>query len=161
MRHSVNCFSLIIIYLFLSVTSVHAHDAKKEKRVRQISPLQFGTFTVGRGDGNIIVDARNGGCTASGSIVMIGAQCDHAEFEIIGKPGRRVMISLPHDSVLENESQRGRMRMKKMTVWPEDFLTLDANGKARVAVGATLKANSNERSGSYSGLFSVDVRYVD
>lgn len=133
---------------------------RQEIRVRQLQPIEFGSFSS-EGSGGGITIGPNGGRRVQGNISTVGfGGTGAAEFEILGHPDEMVIIYLPDRVNLSKNSGSADVVITNLTIAPEGTITLDQQGRARVKVGGTLMVPGNMSPGSYNGMFDLDVRYL-
>ena len=145
-----------------SVSGKFPHSIPRRTiRLREVSPLQFGTFTIGKGGGSLTIDPRTGSRTASGNVAPLGGGYDRGLFEISGEPGGSFSILMPNEMPMLNRSGRpGILAMRKLASHPPESGMLGPDGKASVGVGAMLQTVGGKASaGEYTGVFPITIIY--
>lgn len=138
--------------------SAVATPQRKNLTVRQLSAIEFGAFSV-EGPGTITV-APSGARIAGGRAALVySGVTGAAEFEVTGEPGEQIFVMLPV-SVNLSRGNGGSAEISNLTMFPTDPVMLDGRGVARIKVGGTLRVGAQMASGSYSGMFDLDVRYA-
>lgn len=137
-----------------------APPKRRDITVRQLTPMEFGTFASGPGGGNLTISP-SGARLPGGNISVLSMEAaGAADFEVTGQAEEIVTIYLPERVILGGNGGNGDTVIINLTSAPADTLTLDAQGRGRVKVGGTLRIPGNIAPGSYSGNFDIDVRYL-
>jgi hypothetical protein len=142
------------------VPSALSQQPRQPLRVRQVTPLQFGSFVAGAGSGSLRIDPHSGSRSSTGGITGFGGGYGRAVFEITGEPGASFTVLLPREmSLVSHTQQPGVLAMRELVSDPEDKATLGPDGKASIAVGGVLQPAGRMTKGDYSGLFPITVFY--
>jgi len=148
----------ILAFSALSFPAFSADAPQQEITSRILMPLEFGEFTSDR-SGSVTIDPRSGACRPSG-VVMMKARCSFATVEIRGEPGDMVVVEMQPEASLQNSEKGGQMMVNNFTMNRENPITLGADGREIIQVGATLNTGSKQSSGRFLGGFNVMVNRI-
>lgn len=154
-----NPIAKVPLVVFVATVGIQHSWAEGEVSLPEItimpmSTLSFGTFSVERGVGSVVVDARSGSCTPKAGVVMLKNLCERGQFEIRGQPEAQILVELlPGDAAVGAQ-------LKNLTLYPSGILKLGLDGKARVQVGGEFFAQSSQRSDTIDTQYMVSVNYL-
>ncbi len=144
----------------------HLPEARLE--VRRVQGVAFGGFTVGKGGGAIIIRAEGGAHEQQGQVTFLDARYHPALYEVRGTPGMEFSIVLPEEVRLARhargaggDSGEVEVTLRKLESSPSGRGSIGQDGTARITVGGMLVLPARPPSGSYDGLFDIDVRKVE
>lgn len=131
----------------------------KTLKIETIQDLKFGRV-VGdsQHSGTVVIHADTGSKTVS-RLYDAGGFHSRAEFEIIGKPNKKFIVTLPNKVRLPISTDK-RPKIGRFTIFPSSTGRFGPNGKAKVFVGATLKLGPTDRGGEGSGTVPIYVDYI-
>jgi uncharacterized protein DUF4402 len=131
----------------------------KSLMIKTIQELKFGRV-VGdsRHGGDVVIHADTGSKTVN-RLYDAGGFHSRAEFEIMGKPEKKFVVTLPSKIELPNITTT-KPRVESFTVFPSSTGTFGPDGKARLFIGATLKVGPTQQGGEGSGPVPIYVDYV-
>ena len=145
-------FKYLIIILIILTTHSYAYADKIDIAATQ--SLSFGSFVAG-GGGNIVISplgVRTNTCTTT---LLSSDPGTPAQFFVTSKSkNKRYSITFP--SAINLTGPGASMRLNQFTSSPTSGNTGAKKGQA-FAVGGTLRVNSNQTPGNYSGSFVVTV----
>ncbi|SDH79352.1 DUF4402 domain-containing protein [Roseospirillum parvum] len=125
--------------------------------------LSFGTIIPhGTGTGFVTVEpGMIGPRTGDQHVTLVndGTRTGAGKFHISGVPGRQFFIDLP-DSATINSGEDESMNVDMFVSSPPEDLVIPMDGSGYTLwVGGRLEVAPNQASGSYSGTYTVTVRY--
>jgi hypothetical protein len=144
-------FKYSVITLIVLIT--HNYAAANNISITTTQSLSFGSFVAG-GGGNIVISPL-GVRTNTGTTTLLSSDPGApAQFFVTSKAkNKRYNITFP--SAINLTGPGASMRLNQFTSSPTRGNT-GTNGQA-FSVGGTLRVNSNQTPGSYSGSFVVTV----
>ena len=146
----------------LAVTSTHSGKlpssmatsfGEVQLLLRETTPINFGSFTMAS-NGSLVVDARSGSCQARGGAVSIKQTCTRGIVEVHGAPGEQVTLLLPSEITLHG-APNSNVQMSDFTMDHDNPITIGADGRTVVGVGATLRGFGAVTSGQFTGQFPM------
>ncbi len=161
---------LIAILIFCSpVTQLMAQPEAPPRPVEIITVQNLGFGTVILGDGDVIISSDGSSRTTTGNVFTIGADFNHALFDIYANPGTiiRLDINGGNDFLLEHTQSSATFTcelsdadLHNSTVAHNDIFTMPLGyNSVEMSLGGTLKLTSSNPSGSYFGTYYVGVIY--
>lgn len=137
----------------------HHFCGHKSLDVKTIQDLKFGKVVGDSQHGGTVVIHADTGSKTVNQLYDAGGFHSRAEFEIIGKPEKKFVISLLPQIVLPSNVIT-KPSVESFTVFPSSMGTFGPDGKARVYIGATLKLGPIQQGGEGSGSVPLYVDYV-
>jgi hypothetical protein len=131
--------------------------------LQPVLDLRFGRFYRPSGNGSLTITP-NGTVTGNGSLsqeVTTPQEVNGrgpASFIVRGDASRVFRVSLPSRIDITNGTATMRVTNFTSNV-PARGITLNANGRFDLSIGARLQAFANQAPGAYSGRFPVTVTY--
>lgn len=122
--------------------------------VTPVGDLSFGVFSVERGGGSVLVDARSGDCRPLAGALMLKNLCQRGQFEIHGQPEAQVMVEV----MPANASSQ--VELKNLSLYPGGIVRLGVDGKARLHVGGELYTGRADAMTSVNLHYMVNVSYL-
>jgi Domain of unknown function (DUF4402) len=131
--------------------------------------LEFGTMLSGPTAGTVVVPP-SGARTKTGGVILVGAGFNAARFAGYGRFNQNVGISINANVLTLNRVGGGAtMRVDTwvigstptapITTAPRTFRIASSNGIFNFPLGATLRVGANQRSGTYTGTFTITLNY--
>ena len=96
----------------------------------------------------------NGQRKVSAGSILLG-DGEGAEFIVKGPKHASISISFGSNSTLQGSGQS--MGFGEFSVQPNTVLTLGGNGTRKFKVGGSLKINSHQKGGAYTGTYLVTI----
>ena len=137
--------------------------------MREAQALCFGVLSPHESNAGSIKVTANGRATLTHVITANNTATTGAKFDISGGAGSRVQFTIPRSTVtLDNGSGQSLSMTFDHVVQGTNntnsvlpfAITLDSNGKASVALGATLTVPSGQARGTYTGHYDVVVAHL-
>ncbi len=123
------------------------------------SDLAFGTIISSVTNSGTVVVEPGSNRSSTGGPVLSGGTVSAAQFVINGQGNSVVTITLPSASVTIRSAASDAMTVDEFVSDGGDNPTLNASGNKVVSVGAKLHVGASQKSGSYTGTFSVTFAY--
>ena len=131
--------------------------------------LEFGTMLAGSTAGTVVVPP-SGARTSTGGVILVGTGFQPARFAGYGRQNQNVRVSINANVLTLNRVGGGAtMRVDTwvigstptapITTAPRTFRIASANGIFNFPLGATLRVGANQRSGTYTGTFTLTLNY--
>lgn len=125
--------------------------------VAQTRTLNFGGIEMAGGNSVVTVNAATGERTFTSGVKLVSSRPGASgEFSVTGQPNTTVTVTLPGSITLTGPG--AAMTVKNFTSSPTTA-TLDATGKLTLKTGASLSVGAAQKSGTYSGTYSLTVSY--
>lgn len=143
-----------------TVTATASANVIQPIEIAKITDLAFGNIASGTADGAVIIGV-DGTRTSSGGVSLIdaGSVSTAASFDITGFADASFTIEVPSSVTIETAGGANQMVVNNFVSSLGANAILDANGEAKVFVGATLNVSAQQEAGMYSGSFQVIVAY--
>ncbi len=157
-------FLSVSLLLALSLAAVTAQttaeghmklSVSKALTVKESVPMSFGALVVS-GEGTATVTPASMG-TVTGLVAQSGAVSADV-FDLTGIPSSLVLLSLPASASLTNGVTTLYATAFKCSV-ADLKIPLDANGKACIAIGATVTIPTVVSAGNYLGTYEITLNY--
>jgi hypothetical protein len=143
-----------------TVTATASANVIQPIEIAKITDLAFGNIASGTADGAVIIST-DGTRTATGGVSLIdaGSVSNAASFDITGFADASFTIEVPSSVTIQTAGGANQMIVNNFISSLGSNAVLDANGEAKVFVGATLNVSAQQEAGLYSGSFQVIVAY--
>jgi len=129
--------------------------------IQNIKPMYFGNI-LSPDTATTITLAPDGSYTTSGSAVFVDPVLEAGEFTVTGVGQRLIYITLPSSTTLSQSNGAATMTVDNFTSSPSGSFTMSGTGTGQtrnITVGARLRINAGQASGSYSGAYPIIVSY--
>ena len=121
----------------------------------QTAALAFGRFAANTG-GAVAIRA-NGSRTRTGGVVLMPSTATPASFSIATTGNQQIIVTLPADGSTALVAGTAQMPVNAFeSNRPNGILS---NPKQPLMIGAVLQVAPNQRSGNYSGTFTIILEY--
>ena len=130
-------------------------SVSKALTVKETAPMDFGSVVVS-GEGTLSVSPGSM-ATLTGAVTQIGSVSANV-FDLTGIPSSLVILSLPTSASLSNGVTTLYASQFKCSV-SDLKIPLDANGKACIALGATVTIPKTLTTGSFVGTYEITLNY--
>lgn len=140
------------LFIIFIVLTEHSYAYAASIYITATQPLSFGSF-VAAGGGNVVMSPL-GVRTNTGTTTLLSSD-PGAPAQFFVTSNKKNNYSITFSSAINLTGPGASMRLSQFTSSPASGNT-GANGQA-FSVGGTLRVNSNQTPGDYSGSFSVTV----